>query len=216
LGRMRTTTIFKSSGGSGEIFKYRSRNEDPVLRDLGIDMLFRQFRPRFLYAAPCELIRRVTMIAGVSFLGEAGGRAFHGTMLALAYLLFFREVRPYTDEATNFVAYACAWLVFVMFLCGFLVETRIFGYENRVLGTAMLAFTLIFLALALYFGVAEKNHLKETYLRQLELQLRDAEVRTGAARMLLRNKNSITFILGEPGVGGASQKGCEAGEVGPL
>jgi hypothetical protein len=164
-GRPKTTAIFKSSGSSSEIFKYRARNDDPVLRDLGIDMLFRQFRPRFLYAAPCELIRRVTMIAGVSFCGEAGGRAFYGSMLALAYLLFFPELRPFTDEATNFVAYACAWLVFVMFLCGFLVETRPFGYDNRVLGTVMLAFTLTFLAWTIYFGVAETNRLTENYLR---------------------------------------------------
>ena len=105
-----------------ELTKRRVREADRSLD--AITFLFKDFKPSCLYMEPIELLRRVTMIGGVRFIGEGGLRCGVSAMLSLMSVFLYREVAPYTNKETNALASAVNVVVFFVYIAAFVIVTK--------------------------------------------------------------------------------------------
>ena len=105
-----------------ELTKVRVREADRSLDS--IQFLFKDYKSSCLYMETVEMLRRVVMVGGVKFCGEAGLRCGVGAMLALLSIFLYENVMPYTDNQTNLLACAAQITVFFVYLAAFIIVTK--------------------------------------------------------------------------------------------
>lgn len=108
--------------GKDELTKLRVREANRSLDS--ISFLFKDYKCSCLYMETVEMLRRVVMVGGVKFCGEAGLRSGAGTMLALFSIFLYENVMPYTNTQTNLLACAAQVVVFFVYLAAFVIVTK--------------------------------------------------------------------------------------------
>ena len=105
-----------------ELAKIRVREANCSLDS--ISFLFKDYKCSCLYMETVEMLRRVVMVGGIKFCGEAGLRCGVGTMMALLSIFLYEHVMPYENSQTNLLACAAQVVVFFVYLAAFVIVTK--------------------------------------------------------------------------------------------
>jgi len=88
------------------------------------------------------MYRRMVFVSAIPLSSpEPATRASLGCVLAIASMVFYREVAPFTTEFTNFIAYVAQLVIFLTFYAALGIETGVmmdFGLKDVGMGVFLM------------------------------------------------------------------------------